>query len=103
MRGLAIPHRGKGREIERCIHLNAALHNFSSKQLTEAETEILARGFYPHRLNLLKINIEFENTYSEIKRHLAPKHILDFKLKMLNLCLFDMVVWCWRFITTMVL
>ena len=64
-------------------------HNFSSKQLTQAETEILARGldycFYPHRLNLLKIKVEFEKTYSEIKRHLAPKHILDFKLKMLNL------------------
>jgi len=69
--------------------VEGTLHNFSSKQLTQAETEILARGldycFYPHRLNLLKIKVEFKKTYSEIKRHLAPKHILDFKLKMLNL------------------
>ena len=51
--------------------VEGTLHNFSSKQLTQAETEILARGidycFYPHRLNLLKIKIEFEKTYSEIE------------------------------------
>jgi len=46
-------------------HVEGTLH-FSSMQLTQAETEILARGldycFYPHRLNLLKIKLEFEKT-----------------------------------------
>ena len=75
--------------VEVLKRVEGTLHNFSSKQLTQAETETLARGldycFYPHRLNLSKIKVEFEKTYSEIKRHLAPKHILDFKIKMLNL------------------
>ena len=100
-RFLATEEQERSRVQERHLHklrllglhdnkrVEGTLHNFSSKQLTQAETEILARGldycFYTRRLNLLKIKVEFEKTYSEIMRHLAPKHILDFKLKMLNL------------------
>ena len=47
--------------------VEGTLHNFSSKPLTQAETEILARGLdyciYPHRLNLLKIKVEFKETH----------------------------------------
>ena len=31
------------------------------------------------RLNLLKIKVEFEKIYSEIKRRSVPKHLLGFK------------------------
>ena len=100
-RFLATEEQERSRVQERHLHklrllglhdnkrVEGTLHNFSSKQLTQAETEMLASCldycFYPHRLNILKIKVEFEKTYGEIKRHLAPKHILDFKLKMLNL------------------
>ena len=76
-----------GLHDNKCVE--GMLHNFSSKQMTQAVTEILARDldccFYPHRLKLLKIKVDFEKTYSKINRHLSQKDILDFKLKMLNL------------------
>ena len=58
--------------------------------MTKSETEILGKDldycFYPYNINHLKIKVEFEKAYSKIKRHLAPKDILDLKLKILNLC-----------------
>jgi len=59
------------------------MHNFSSKQLTKAESEIIAKDlhlcFYPHRLNLSNIKVQFKKTHNEMKTHLAQKDILDLK------------------------
>jgi len=58
-------------------YVEDTLHNFSSKQLTQAETELLAKGldycFYSHRLTVLNTKVEIEKKHNEIKRHLAPK------------------------------
>ena len=58
--------------------VTGTINNLSSRKLTKVETDILAKGlthsFYPMKLQLNSIKVEFEHLYCELKPWLIPKH-----------------------------